>query len=173
MESCIFFIVIIIISLLTNKGNTQKSNNSSNDVTDLESIFNEITQKTGKNLSNLPSSSLPAPSTPVPQPRRNRRTPIERASGNRGNDNARLLTTPTSHVNHDCEAVNYDSLGSLEGGTGSFHLGESEPTVVQYEAPKIKIGREELLKSFIISEVMQKYDINRIYSRIPSIKSDD
>ena len=173
MECCLFFIVIIIISALS-KGNTQKSNSSSNDVANLEDIFNEITKKTGRDIANLPSNSLPTPSMPVQQPRRrNKRTAIERASGGNANLSINSLTTPTSHVNHDCEAVNYDNLGSLEGGTGSFNLGEPEPSVVEIQPTKIKIGREELLKSFIISEVMQKYDINRIYSRIPSIKSDD
>ena len=74
MECCLFFIVIIIISALS-KGNTQKSNSSSNDVANLEDIFNEITKKTGRDIANLPSNSLPTPSMPVQQPRRrNKRT---------------------------------------------------------------------------------------------------
>ena len=122
------------------------------------------------------SGNEPSPGLPMPQQRSRRksnRAVLDKSASNRVNDSKNYLTTPSKHDDHICEDVNYDNISSLEGGTGSFNLGEPEPSVVLYEPTKVSIGREDLLKSFIISEVMQRYDINRIYSRIPSVKSDD
>jgi hypothetical protein len=39
--------------------------------------------------------------------------------------------------------------------------------------PAVSFGREDLLKAFIMNEVMQRYDLNRIYERIPSFNKDE
>lgn len=88
------------------------------------------------------------------------------------------LITPTVHTDndHDCEEINYDQIDSLMGKDTSLNLaGDVETSKVDaYDSDrKISIGREDLLKSFIMSEVLQRYDINRVYSRIPSMKPDD
>ena len=36
-----------------------------------------------------------------------------------------------------------------------------------------KLSRQDLLKTFVLSEVLQRYNINRIYERIPGIRSED
>lgn len=40
------------------------------------------------------------------------------------------------------------------------------------DPPGIKLGRENLVQAFVISEVLKRYDINRIYERIPGVHRD-
>lgn len=166
---CIFFAIIIIASIISNinKVKSDSLSNAGSDNVNLDDIFNDVmkisNQKSGS------SKPLVTPSLPAAQPRRTSRP----ASRSASQAQRQSLTTPTTHESHNCNEVNYDKLGSLEGGTGSFNLGNSEPVAASVQETNVKIGREDLLKSFIMSEVLQRYDINRIYSRIPSIKNDD
>ena len=171
MNCCpiIIFIIIIIASLSSSTKKTRSGGDNEN--INLDDIFKDVMNASKSNASLNSSdttSSLPLV-TPQNQPSRRRNNRAE----NSAKSSRTSMTTPTSHGSHNCEEVNYDKLGSLEGGTGSFNLSEPEPTSVVTERPQVKIGREDLLKSFIMSEVLQRYDINRIYSRIPPIKSDD
>lgn len=164
MESCIFLAFVIFIIIVSSSNKKTSDNSSTNSSINLDELFNSITNTSGNNNTSLNQYN---------QKRSNR--------GNTSNSvrkqmiSRNTLTEPSTHNDHDCEEVNYDQLDSLMGGTGSFNLSLQEHEVVDYyqEQPKIKIEREDLLKSFIMSEVLQKYDINRIYNRIPSIKSDD
>ncbi len=167
MECCIFIVVIIFLiatGAFNGKKNTSIDNSSDN--VNLDDIFNDVMK-----LSNQRTGSPKALVTPTQssqqQRRRSRNTPAMQQSPRQS------MVTPTEHGSHNCEEVNYDNFSSLEGGTGSFNLSASEPVVAYTQETKIKIGREDLLKSFIMSEVLQRYDINRIYSRIPPIKEDD
>ena len=175
MEGCIFFIVIIflIATSATNSKKNKSISSGSNDNINLDDIFNEVMKVSNQGTGSSRSmNTLATPPQPAQQPRRKTRTSSNR-NPNPGQISRVSLTTPTNHDSHICEDVNYDNLGSLEGGTGSFNLGEPEHVVTYTQETKIKIGREDLLKSFIMSEVLQRYDINRIYSRIPPIKNDD
>ena len=164
MESCIFLAFVIFIIIVSSSNKKTSDNSSTNSSINLDELFNSITNTSGNNNTSLNQYN---------QKRSNR--------GNTSNSvrkqmiSRNTLTEPSTHNDHDCEEVNYDQLDSLMGGIGSFNLSSQEHEVVDYyqEQPKIKIEREDLLKSFIMSEVLQKYDINRIYNRIPSIKSDD
>ena len=176
MECCVFIaFVIIMIAAGAFNGKKTTSSSGGNETVNLDDIFNEVMKVSNKNSSsskigmNNSMSALP-PVQPQPSRRRNNRQISNLPTPNVSRQS---LVTPTSHGSHNCEEVNYDHLGSLEGGTGSFNLGEPEPVVSYTQQPQIKIGREDLLKSFIMSEVLQRYDINRIYSRIPPIKNDD
>mgnify|MGYP000911253462 FL=1 len=92
--------------------------------------------------------------------------------------------------NYEAEAgraeVNYDAMPTLSGRTNyedeipdarvSF-MAKSGASTDQNE-PRLhhdgfKLSRQDLLKSFVLSEVLQRYDINRIYERIPGIRSED
>ncbi len=170
MECCVFIIVIIFL-IASGAFNGKKNNaiGSGGDNVNLDDIFKDVMKNSNQGLGS--SKPLVTPPQQSSQSRRMSRSASRNA--NAGQISRQSLTTPTSHESHSCEEVNYDKLGSLEGGTGSFNLGEPEPVVTRVQETKVKIGREDLLKSFIMSEVLQRYDINRIYSRIPSIKNDD
>ena len=169
---CIFVAVFIIIAIISNvskiKDSLPSSSGDTNPSMDLDEIFRKVSNESGASS----QSGLPEYQPPATSRRRRRRaalnTPNVSPNPSRGS-----MTTPSNHGNHNCEEVNYDNLGSLEGGNGSFNLGEPAQGLPQQERPKVTIGREDLLKSFIMSEVLQRYDINRIYSRIPSIKKDE
>ena len=170
MECCVF--IIVIIFLIASGAFNGKKNNAigSGDNVNLDDIFKDVMKNSNQGLGS--SKPLVTPPQQSSQSRRMSRSASNKNT-NAGQISRQSLTTPTSHESHSCEEVNYDKLGSLEGGTGSFNLGEPEPVVTRVQETKVKIGREDLLKSFIMSEVLQRYDINRIYSRIPSIKNDD
>ena len=180
MECCIFIVfIIIMIASGALSGKKTSSSGGGNESVNLDDIFNEVMKVSNQKSSsssnigmNNSMGALP-PAQPLPQPsrrRNNRQAPSQPSP----RVSRQSLVTPTSHGNHNCDEVNYDHLGSLEGGTGSFNLGGEPEHVVSYaQQNQIKIGREDLLKSFIMSEVLQRYDINRIYSRIPPIKNDD
>ncbi len=82
--------------------------------------------------------------------------------------------------------VNYDELPTVSGRTNyedeipdarvSF-MAKSGASTDQNE-PRLhhdgfKLSRQDLLKTFVLSEVLQRYNINRIYERIPGIRSED
>ncbi len=82
--------------------------------------------------------------------------------------------------------VNYDELPAVSGRTNyedeipearaSLPV-QSEASIDQAEARRhhdgFKLSRQDLLKTFVLSEVLQRYNINRIYERIPGIRSED
>lgn len=84
----------------------------------------------------------------------------------------------------DYESGNYDNLPAVSGRTnyeeagkgatssagqaGRVELFRDEPQMSHFA-----ISRDDLLKTVILSEVLQRYNINRIYDRIPGIKSDN
>ncbi|MBP5469892.1 MAG: hypothetical protein J6Z11_11690 [Candidatus Riflebacteria bacterium] len=169
---CIFVAVFVIIAIISNvskiKDSLPSSSGDTNPSMDLDEIFRKVSGESGGSS----QSSLPDYQPPATAGRRRRRPALNTPKVT-PNPSRESMTTPSSHNSHNCEEVNFDNLGSLEGGTGSFNLGEPAQVLPQQEKPKVTIGREDLLKSFIMSEVLQRYDINRIYSRIPSIKKDE
>lgn len=99
------------------------------------------------------------------------------------------LPALTGH-NYEAKAgraeVNYDELATVSGRTNyeddipearASVMAKSEASVDQAEARRhhdgFKLSRQDLLKTFVLSEVLQRYDINRIYERIPGIRSED
>ena len=79
-------------------------------------------------------------------------------------------------------AVNYDDLPALTGRTNfanktedSNHpdAGSGQHQDLQTPQEPFSFNRNDLLKSFVMAEVLQRYNIERIYDRIPGIKSDD
>jgi hypothetical protein len=164
-----FFIIISIISNLSKLSSNNSVDDSSSSNPNLDDIFKDIQKFSGQTgSSNTPSTFLPSKKF-----RKNDSAKQIAAPSKPTKQTSSVSLTPTVHTDHNCDDVNFDSLPSLEGGTGSFNL-TSEP-IAKYsrDDTQINFGREDLVKSFIMSEVLQRYDINRIYSRIPSVKSDD
>ncbi len=82
----------------------------------------------------------------------------------------------------DYESGNFDNLPAVSGRTnyedGSAGKLPTTPRSGYFpeevpQAPHFAISRDDLLKTVILSEVLQRYNINRIYDRIPGIKSDN
>lgn len=80
--------------------------------------------------------------------------------------------------------VNYDRMGNAskplseealgEKARQMFALNKSESRNEQEEAalPHISFNRESIIKAFVMSEVLQRYNLERIYSRIPNINQE-
>ena len=187
MELIVFVIIWIVVSAI--KAGSKSSSNSSGPAPALDDIFKEIEKATGsaKNASDSSDKELQGflaqngfGDNQIDDIVRRKEKHLARKSKKKKTEVAPAtaeLDVPSDHRRHVCEDVNYDKLDALTGGEGSFNLGsqnvlESVPNG-QQEAPKITLTQQDILKSFIMSEVLQKYDINRIYSRIPQIKSDD
>lgn len=185
MELIVFVIIWIVVSAI--KAGAKSSSNSSGPAPALDDIFKEIEKATGsaKNASDSSDKELQGflaqngfGDNQIDDIVRRKEKHLARKSKKKKAEVAPAtaeLDVPSDH-HHVCEDVNYDNLDVLTGGEGSFNLGSqnvlaSMPNV--QEAPKITLTQQDILKSFIMSEVLQKYDINRIYSRIPQIKSDD
>lgn len=185
MELIVFVIIWIVVSAI--KAGAKSSSNSSGPAPALDDIFKEIEKATGsaKNASDSSDKELQGflaqngfGDNQIDDIVRRKEKHLARKSKKKNTEVAPAtaeLDAPSDH-RHVCEDVNYDKLDALTGGEGSFNLGSqnvlaSMPNV--QEAPKITLTQQDILKSFIMSEVLQKYDINRIYSRIPQIKSDD
>ncbi len=86
----------------------------------------------------------------------------------------------TGQFNHDKQParqdVNYDKLPS-QSQEGSFKPGldsDGWPTVATKKAAvDISFNRQSLIKAFVLSEVLHRYDINSIYERIPGVRRDE
>ena len=174
----LIFLGFIIYAIVSSAKKTKEV--ESVDTPSLDDIFNEVTKAASNKKAadthnggfgayiksvdtNYPRGS--APSQKAKKPKKQEKAPSRES-----------LLKPTVHsgIDHDCEEVNYDKMDSLMGKEGSFNLASTP--VVSYSAQPVKdfkMTRDDLLKSFIMSEVLQRYDINRIYSRIPAVKSDD
>lgn len=163
MGQLLFLIVVIVISVLSSSKKA-KTDDSLTDSPGLDDIFKEVMAASkaanGGNQNNALSSG-----TKYQQPRKQ----SKKNKASLGSS----LTTPSNHSGHKCDDVNYDQLDSLMGKSENFNLGEPEPYYEPLKKPDFSMTRDDLLKSFIMSEVLQRYDINRIHSRIPSAKTDD
>lgn len=100
-------------------------------------------------------------------------------------DELPTLTGRNSESQPTRAEVNYDELPTLTGRTNYEDDHEDEKSlaaaavVEQAHSPglsfsnRFTISREDLLKTVVLSEVLQRYNINRIYDRIPGLNSDE
>ncbi|PKL51307.1 MAG: hypothetical protein CVV42_00210 [Candidatus Riflebacteria bacterium HGW-Riflebacteria-2] len=75
--------------------------------------------------------------------------------------------------------TNYDRMSSSDRSNGDhlseqdrkmFELGRQDQSQPNIESPiTISFDRNSFIKAFVMSEVLQRYDIERIYARIPGI----
>ncbi|MEW6709196.1 MAG: hypothetical protein AB1403_05170 [Candidatus Riflebacteria bacterium] len=91
------------------------------------------------------------------------------------------LPEPINHDQTSRPEVNYDDLKPVTGIDRNQTLAEKlktaplPPISGQTQPQSINLGfnREKLIQAFIMSEVMTRYDINRIYERIPGVNNDN
>ncbi len=100
-------------------------------------------------------------------------------------DELPTLTGRNSESQPTRAEVNYDELPTLTGRTNYEDNHEDEKSlaaaavVEQAHSPglsfsnRFTISREDLLKTVVLTEVLQRYNINRIYDRIPGLNSDE
>lgn len=81
--------------------------------------------------------------------------------------------------------VNYDAMPAVSGRTNyedevpearastMVRLTSTDDDSEHRHRDSFRLNRQDLLKTFVLSEVLQRYNINRIYERIPGIRSED
>lgn len=179
METLIFMavagvVMVVVAAVIFNVIGSQSSQDSLATAQSLEAIFNEVANQSSRSGGNSRSPRYNDRQDPS-SGRKNFSSQRNSGSSKKQNKNQRQanpLTTPTEHKSHNCDDVNYDNLDSLMGKSNSFNIAQPE---IEYETgiSSLRLGKDDLLRSFIMSEVLQRYDINRIYSRIPSARTDE
>lgn len=163
-------IIIVIVYSIWSEVNKQKQEKDLDfDFSDLASI-EEFVKK----------DNYAASHSPAPKPEKKSRRQKKNRNRESANEFALQATHDESHVNYDKlpprPDVNYDEMPVLTGRdrqpvqTADARLG-AEVQNISRHIPRI--DRNNLVQAFIMSEVMQRYDINRIYERIPGIRDDN
>lgn len=180
MGDLLILIIIVLVSIFSNskKKETETASSSEALPPSLNDIFDAVGIKappsSGMNsFSDAVSASNSVQSVEEMRLRKKKlkKQMAEKKKAEKAAKEAENMTAPSKHQDHNCDDVNYDKLGSLTGGFGSFGLASESATETEKE--QISMTREDLLKSFVMSEVLQRYDLNRIYSRIPSVNSNN
>ena len=64
-----------------------------------------------------------------------------------------------------------DSLSEKDKKMFAMGQTSTQQTQTQMDPAHISFDRESVIKAFVMSEVLQRYDIQRIYARIPGINN--
>lgn len=170
MELILYLIIGLIIFVANNSSNKTKTATIDN-TQGINELFNEVMAQAYAKNSETSRKRNNSSGT-----RKSGTANKSNSSRNKKHDNkASSLTTPSSH-DHNCDDVNYDEMDSLMGRNEVFDLSGTIGNEQDYRPLNqsgFKMTKNDLLRSFVMSEVLQRYDINRIYSRIPNAKSDD
>ncbi len=191
----VIIIIAIVFSVWSEMNKKKDEANLDLDLSDLSSIDDFLKKpskvKNGQiSGSSFSGSSYSAPPSPPPIP-----STISRSASrnSQGRNQAKQKQSKkkfdgehqkSKHVNYDKvparKDVNYDKLPALTE-EGVYHGNETDLLASVHQKGQKKAGVEQLfqitpdqmVKSFILSEVLTRYDINRIYDRIPSVRSED
>ncbi|GAB4282838.1 MAG: hypothetical protein Kow0029_28600 [Candidatus Rifleibacteriota bacterium] len=175
MDWELIFIVVAIVYSIWSEANKQKKEeqNIDFDFSELSSIDDLIQQNQN---SVVTGASQQDSAFTVSRNKKNKREKRRRK------ENAAPVTQDTQPV---FERVNYDQI---EGRTDVDYdktpdlalIPEAEmqaaflskKLVSDQQSRHTSLGRQTIVQAFIMSEVMKRYDINRIYERIPGIRDD-
>ena len=149
-------VVIIIIASVYSEMNKQKKENGDIDLSDLMSIDDFSVSKPKK------YSSVPTPVTPMPAKKR------KKISKSKKDTSTPPMPEDLPVIDHAPDTFEKGLEGKPEAKLNCDNKLTQKSTKVD-----MRLSREQLIKSFIFSEILQRHDINRIYDRIPSIREDD
>jgi hypothetical protein len=166
--------VIILVSTIWNKGTGAKDSATDADVSAIEDFFKQSRRNSPASAGGPGAVGGADKSRSRSQQRKDRKKQQETA--NRPN-----TVPPSQHVPQSQMALQTAGAGDDEFGGSSLVSYENKPsearrTTVSRDMPKrvsrFKLSRNEVLNAFVLSEVMTRYDLNRIYSRIPAVRKD-
>ncbi len=187
MAELLVIVLVLVYSVWSEVNKKKQEENVDIDFSELSSL-DDFFKDSGTTTAKKPA----AKSAASPKPKQKYQT--KKAAGQPTNyDDYSALTGQVNYerkpeivnTNYDelpqlSGAVNYDRVSREESATGDqlseearkmFELGRSEQQVSHDAAHPIKIrfDRDSVIKAFVMSEVLQRYDIERIYARIPGI----
>lgn len=196
----LIIIIAIVYSIWSEVNKKKEEENIDFDFSDLSSIEDFIKKDNPKARPVAPATADNSPLSQSSHQERINKRQMQKKSGRStfgDPDNASELQSSIDlpdHlklpelVNYDRKEVkkpvNYDQSDSMTGvctsQTLSAKLEQQRAQVAflegQTQAPaplNVTMNRNNLIQAFIISEVMTRYDINRIYERVPGVRKDD
>ncbi len=179
-------ILVLVYSVWSEVNKKKQEENVDIDFSELASLDDFF--KDSPSSPSQKTAGKPPAAKKQPKPRSQR---IADAAPNRG-DYAVLTGRVNYERGDEKPLTNYDELPQLSGVVNyerqardesapgdqlseearkMFELGRQEQPAKSPVAPppKINFDRESIIKAFVMSEVLQRYDLERIYSRIPGI----
>ena len=176
MPEIIIIIIAIVFSVWSELNKKKKEEDFDIDFAELSSI-DDFLKKPSANASSVPPALPPLNSSgsfnrssPKKQGRKKQKSQQKKQK------NYDKMPSLTGQVNYDQQAgrpdVNYD-----KSAPPLFDASSQDRWASQTRRPKrrndFRLDRNQIVKSFIFSEVLRRYDINRIYDRIPGVRNDD
>ncbi|HAE39690.1 MAG TPA: hypothetical protein DCG57_13815 [Candidatus Riflebacteria bacterium] len=189
----LIIVLVLVYSVWSEVNKAKKDENVDIDFSELSSLDDFF-----KNTGSQPAQKVSTPSgvSKKPVQQRSKKQPAAKRDAVNYDD----LPGLTGQVNRDRQgsgkpARNYDELPQLTGvvnydrNTNSsenergdelseeakkmFALGQKSAPQhpAQAEPMHISFDRDSVIKAFVMSEVLQRYDIQRIYARIPGINN--
>ena len=187
MELLVIILVLVysVWSEVAKKKEEEKVDIDFSELASLDDFFKDTGSQAGKS-----ATPTPKPQAKPQRPRAKKRA--ETVSREVNYDNLPALT---GQLNRDAEStsyksnydelpqltgvINYDRMESRSGNDSEDKLSEETRKLfarelqaqqnVQAQAYPIQMtfDRDSVIKAFVMSEVLQRYDLGRIYSRIP------
>jgi hypothetical protein len=181
----IFAIVFSVWSEMNKKKNEADLDLDLSDLSSIDDFLKKPSkvkngQITGSGFANS-SYSAPPPPPPIPASISRKSNKGRKKQAQKSFDGEHQKS---KHVNYDEIAtrkdVNYDKLPSLTSESYSQSNSELLASLHHKDGQKKNVANElfqitpnQMVKSFILSEVLTRYDINRIYDRIPSVRQEE
>jgi len=173
----VLVIIAIVYSIWSEVNKQKQEKNVDFDFSELASIDDFLKkQNEAEALEPLPVSQLP-----TRQERKNRRQQKksepnqnwhspDHSSGMMHTESQSLMSEQGRREQETGSTLASDSSTGRPAGS-SFINPFIRPT--EQQDLDLKLDRSNLVKAFIMSEVMTRYDINRIYERVPGVRQDE
>lgn len=171
----VIIVIAIVFSIWSEVNKAKKEKELDFDFSELSSIEDFVKKD---NNSDLAEVAYTPPSNDFANAGRGRKKKKKsQRLSEKSRDDAKSAFERTNHDRVESRKdVNYDELPALTDG--SAHDAEclfpdtNPATQPQPSGIDFKINRSNLVQAFIMSEVLKRYDINRIYERIPGVRKD-
>lgn len=186
MVELLVIVLVLVYSVWSEVNKKKQEENVDIDFSELSSL-DDFFKDSGTSMANKPAAKTASPKT------KQKFHTKKAASQPLNYDDSSTLTGLVNYERRpEIEKSNYDALPQLTGSVNydrqtapekdggdqlsaedrkMFELGRQEPQNRPQTVHPIKISfdRDSVIKAFVMSEVLQRYDIERIYARIPGI----
>ncbi len=171
----VLVIIAIVYSIWSEINKQKQEKNVDFDFSELSSIDDFLKkQNDTDSLEPMPVSQMPSR-----QDRKNRRHQKKPAQNWHSPDQQSgfIKTDPELSISEsgrrEQEIAQTMSSESSSGQHADSSFSDQFIRIPEQASSGLKLDRNNLLKAFIMSEVMTRYDINRIYERVPGVRQDE
>lgn len=155
-------VVIFIIASIYSEVNKKKNEDESIDIDDLMSLDNFTSSSSHK------TSYVP----PLPKPNKSRRKILKKKGRQPPSPSPKLeILEGLPAIDDAPETFGKNLEGSREKEMNWANVLKSN--ITPDTKLNMNMSQDEIVKAFVFSELMQRYNINRIYDRIPGINEEN